>query len=240
MPHTTVTVDSQFLTDVEWGTLDYLIVDTPPGTSDEHISLVQYLSLALNPQDGALIVSTPQEERKQPVSGRAWTCLFTATANNTSVHSAVEYALQDARLTCSPMIAAGKPDGRAQGAVFLQEGQQYARKTHSRRAVGRCAKRGRHCREVFSGGHSIKKVDSGKSFAAVAPVVVRTAGVAWVVCMTLVGWGGNCSGRGGAPSYFGARPCELDESGDTRQRWVLRARCYRCITVDLLHLICAD
>ena len=31
----------QFLTDVEWGALDYLIIDTPPGTSDEHISMVQ-------------------------------------------------------------------------------------------------------------------------------------------------------------------------------------------------------
>ena len=31
----------QFLTDVEWGSLDYLIIDTPPGTSDEHISIVQ-------------------------------------------------------------------------------------------------------------------------------------------------------------------------------------------------------
>ncbi|KAL1499680.1 hypothetical protein AB1Y20_011877 [Prymnesium parvum] len=51
----------QFLTDVEWGALDYLIVDTPPGTSDEHISLVQYLAKALGPHDGALVVSTPQE-----------------------------------------------------------------------------------------------------------------------------------------------------------------------------------
>ena len=50
----------QFLTDVEWGALDYLLVDTPPGTSDEHISLVQYLAKALGPDDGALIVSTPQ------------------------------------------------------------------------------------------------------------------------------------------------------------------------------------
>jgi Mrp family chromosome partitioning ATPase len=33
----------QFLTDVDWGHLDYLIVDTPPGTSDEHISTVQVL-----------------------------------------------------------------------------------------------------------------------------------------------------------------------------------------------------
>jgi Mrp family chromosome partitioning ATPase len=31
----------QFLTDVHWGPLDFLIIDTPPGTSDEHISIVQ-------------------------------------------------------------------------------------------------------------------------------------------------------------------------------------------------------
>ena len=30
----------QFLTDVEWGTIDFLLIDTPPGTSDEHISIV--------------------------------------------------------------------------------------------------------------------------------------------------------------------------------------------------------
>eukprot|EP00123_Amoebidium_parasiticum_P001276 comp12323_c0_seq1/m.7179 comp12323_c0_seq1/g.7179 ORF comp12323_c0_seq1/g.7179 comp12323_c0_seq1/m.7179 type:complete len:323 (-) comp12323_c0_seq1:55-1023(-) len=49
----------QFLKDVDWGTLDYLVVDTPPGTSDEHLSLAQYLKDA-NPS-GALIVTTPQE-----------------------------------------------------------------------------------------------------------------------------------------------------------------------------------
>ena len=49
----------QFLTDVDWGALDYLIIDTPPGTSDEHISIVQYLKgTAL---DGAVVVTTPQE-----------------------------------------------------------------------------------------------------------------------------------------------------------------------------------
>lgn len=31
----------QFLKDVDWGELDYLIVDAPPGTSDEHISVAQ-------------------------------------------------------------------------------------------------------------------------------------------------------------------------------------------------------
>jgi Mrp family chromosome partitioning ATPase len=49
----------QFLTDVDWGVLDYLIIDTPPGTSDEHISIVQYLKATS--VDGAIIVTTPQE-----------------------------------------------------------------------------------------------------------------------------------------------------------------------------------
>lgn len=50
----------QFLRDVDWGDLDYLIVDTPPGTSDEHLSIVQYLSSTH--VDGAVIVTTPQVE----------------------------------------------------------------------------------------------------------------------------------------------------------------------------------
>eukprot|EP01120_Amphizonella_sp_Union-15-10_P015064 TRINITY_DN7608_c0_g1_i1.p1 TRINITY_DN7608_c0_g1~~TRINITY_DN7608_c0_g1_i1.p1 ORF type:complete len:180 (-),score=30.83 TRINITY_DN7608_c0_g1_i1:32-571(-) len=48
----------QFLTDVCWGNLDYLIIDTPPGTSDEHISVCEYLK-SFDP-DGAIIVTTPQ------------------------------------------------------------------------------------------------------------------------------------------------------------------------------------
>lgn len=49
----------QFLTDVIWESLDYLIIDTPPGTSDEHISVVQYLKKAN--VLGSIIVTTPQE-----------------------------------------------------------------------------------------------------------------------------------------------------------------------------------
>ncbi|KAG0163359.1 cytosolic Fe-S cluster assembly factor cfd1 [Apophysomyces sp. BC1034] len=48
----------QFLQDVYWGELDYLLIDTPPGTSDEHIGVVEYLK-AFEP-DGAVIVTTPQ------------------------------------------------------------------------------------------------------------------------------------------------------------------------------------
>ena len=46
----------QFLRDVEWGELDYFIVDLPPGTGDAQLSLVQATQVA-----GALIVTTPQE-----------------------------------------------------------------------------------------------------------------------------------------------------------------------------------
>uniref|UniRef100_A0A452RDJ4 NUBP iron-sulfur cluster assembly factor 2, cytosolic n=1 Tax=Ursus americanus TaxID=9643 RepID=A0A452RDJ4_URSAM len=48
----------QFVSDVAWGQLDYLVVDTPPGTSDEHMATVE----ALRPYSplGALVVTTPQ------------------------------------------------------------------------------------------------------------------------------------------------------------------------------------
>eukprot|EP00933_Yihiella_yeosuensis_P026651 TRINITY_DN20711_c0_g1_i1.p1 TRINITY_DN20711_c0_g1~~TRINITY_DN20711_c0_g1_i1.p1 ORF type:complete len:379 (-),score=87.10 TRINITY_DN20711_c0_g1_i1:130-1266(-) len=49
----------QFLTDVQWGSLEALIIDTPPGTSDEHLSIVTYLKDSS--VDGAIIVTTPQE-----------------------------------------------------------------------------------------------------------------------------------------------------------------------------------
>ena len=47
---------NQFLRDVLWGRLDYLLVDMPPGTGDAQLSLVQAAQLA-----GAIIVTTPQE-----------------------------------------------------------------------------------------------------------------------------------------------------------------------------------
>jgi ATP-binding protein involved in chromosome partitioning len=47
----------EFLTDVKWGIMDYLIIDSPPGTGDEPLSVIQLMEDA----DGAIIVTTPQD-----------------------------------------------------------------------------------------------------------------------------------------------------------------------------------
>jgi ATP-binding protein involved in chromosome partitioning len=47
----------QFISDVEWGELDYMVVDLPPGTGDEPLSVVQLMKEV----DGAIIVTTPQD-----------------------------------------------------------------------------------------------------------------------------------------------------------------------------------
>jgi len=52
----------QFVSDVDWGGLDYLIIDTPPGTGDVALTLAQKLRLT-----GAIIVTTPQEVALQDV-----------------------------------------------------------------------------------------------------------------------------------------------------------------------------
>jgi len=47
----------QFLSDVVWGDLDYLVIDTPPGTSDEHLAVIESIK---GKATGAVLVTTPQ------------------------------------------------------------------------------------------------------------------------------------------------------------------------------------
>jgi len=56
-------VIKEFLRDVEWGALDYLVVDAPPGTGDEPLAVAQLIGDA----DGAVVVTTPQEVAVQDV-----------------------------------------------------------------------------------------------------------------------------------------------------------------------------
>lgn len=67
----------QFLADVRWGDLDYLVIDTPPGTSDEHLSLLEHLA-GIHDKLSAVIVTTPQAVALMDVMK----CLsFTRTVN---------------------------------------------------------------------------------------------------------------------------------------------------------------
>ncbi len=56
-------VIKQLLSDVQWGELDYLIIDFPPGTGDEPLSVAQLIP----DSDGAVIVTTPQDLSLQDV-----------------------------------------------------------------------------------------------------------------------------------------------------------------------------
>ena len=66
----------QFLSDVAWGDLDYLLVDTPPGTSDEHLTIVD--CLRNHQPDGAILVTTPQGLSLQDVMREATFCRRTS------------------------------------------------------------------------------------------------------------------------------------------------------------------
>jgi ATP-binding protein involved in chromosome partitioning len=56
-------VIKQFLKDVEWGDLDFLVIDSPPGTGDEPLTVAQLVERP----DGAVVVTTPQEVAVQDV-----------------------------------------------------------------------------------------------------------------------------------------------------------------------------
>jgi Mrp family chromosome partitioning ATPase/predicted Fe-Mo cluster-binding NifX family protein len=56
-------VIKEFLANVEWGDLDYLVIDSPPGTGDEPLAVAQLIGNA----DGAVVVTTPQQVAVQDV-----------------------------------------------------------------------------------------------------------------------------------------------------------------------------
>ncbi|XP_077482018.1 cytosolic Fe-S cluster assembly factor nubp2 [Stigmatopora argus] len=63
----------QFVSDVAWGELDVLLVDTPPGTSDEHLAILENLKKQKK-VDGAVLVTTPQAVSTGDVRREATFC----------------------------------------------------------------------------------------------------------------------------------------------------------------------
>eukprot|EP00535_Pseudo-nitzschia_heimii_P006011 CAMPEP_0197180882 /NCGR_PEP_ID=MMETSP1423-20130617/5328_1 /TAXON_ID=476441 /ORGANISM="Pseudo-nitzschia heimii, Strain UNC1101" /LENGTH=390 /DNA_ID=CAMNT_0042631019 /DNA_START=75 /DNA_END=1247 /DNA_ORIENTATION=- len=103
----------QFLTEVDWtgetDGLDYLIVDTPPGTSDEHISTVQYLEKA-GAVSGAVLVTTPEEVCMADVRKELNFCQKTKVPVMGVVENMGEYTTTLDRLTFATTTAGGTPD----------------------------------------------------------------------------------------------------------------------------------
>lgn len=50
----------RFMNDVCWGELDYLLIDTPPGTSDEHLAVMENIRSMGYEDFSAILVTTPQ------------------------------------------------------------------------------------------------------------------------------------------------------------------------------------
>jgi len=67
-----------FLSEVDWDNLDVLLIDTPPGTSDEKISIVQMLNASCKP-DGAVLITTPQDVALMQIKKELQFCNKTKT-----------------------------------------------------------------------------------------------------------------------------------------------------------------
>ncbi|BES98802.1 unnamed protein product [Nesidiocoris tenuis] len=92
-----------FLQDVHWQELDYLIIDTPPGTSDEHITVVENLA---NICDGAVLVTTPQLVAIEDVKKECNFCLRTGIAILGIVENMSGYVCPNCK-ECSNVFSSG-------------------------------------------------------------------------------------------------------------------------------------
>jgi Mrp family chromosome partitioning ATPase len=85
----------QFLAEVRWGDLDYLVIDTPPGTSDEHISLLTHLH--------PLFVPNPSPPRPQPSYSPTPQAILITTPQQTSLNDTLK-SLSFARKLNLPVL----------------------------------------------------------------------------------------------------------------------------------------
>lgn len=152
----------QFLTQVDWtgetDGLDYLIVDTPPGTSDEHISTVQYLEKA-GAVSGAVLVTTPEEVCMADVRKELNFCQKTKVPVMGVVENMGEYTTTLDRLTFSTTTASSTTttttdtnndndnDNNTQ-----QQQQQQQKEDCTQKVVDTLRE---HCPELFQNGGNL-------------------------------------------------------------------------------------
>ena len=113
----------QLFSDADWGELDYMIVDLPPGTGDIHLSFVQQI-----PVTGAVIVSTPQIVAL--ADARKGVAMFKMPAINVPVLGIVEnmsYFISPSPTPRSPQSGESQsagllntpPSGEIEGAIYI-------------------------------------------------------------------------------------------------------------------------
>ncbi|XP_029433237.1 cytosolic Fe-S cluster assembly factor NUBP1 isoform X2 [Rhinatrema bivittatum] len=132
----------QFLRDVDWGELDYLIIDTPPGTSDEHLSIVQYLRAAHI--DGAVVITTPQEVSLQDVRKEINFCHKNESQIFPPTTGGAEKMCQDLNLTLLGKVPLDPRIGKScdKGKSFLSEVPDSPATTSYRKIIQRIRE---HC-----------------------------------------------------------------------------------------------
>mmetsp|Transcript_19198 Transcript_19198/g.39492 ORF Transcript_19198/g.39492 Transcript_19198/m.39492 type:complete len:422 (+) Transcript_19198:148-1413(+) len=142
----------QFLTQVDWtgetDGLDYLIVDTPPGTSDEHISTVQYLQKA-NAVSGAVLVTTPEEVCMADVRKELNFCQKTKVPVMGVVENMGEYTTTLDRLTFATSTTS---IGTAASTTEEAAGNATEKEDCTQKVLETLRK---HCPELFANGSSL-------------------------------------------------------------------------------------
>ena len=110
-------MNKQSLTETVWDDdgLDYLIIDTPPGTSDEHISTVQYLQ-AVGGVSGAVVVTTPEEVSQADVRKELNFCVKTKVKVVGVVENMATFRTKVSSLGfCKPVAASDVGGGGGDG-----------------------------------------------------------------------------------------------------------------------------
>ncbi|EGG19175.1 hypothetical protein DFA_02423 [Cavenderia fasciculata] len=112
------TIINRLLKDTFWGRQDYLVVDTPPGTGDEHLSIVSALSSTTNVVDGAIIVTSPQDLAVDTVKREIEFCL----KQGVKVIGVIENLSGYACPCCDEVTEIWKPkDGTSSGGLGLAQ-----------------------------------------------------------------------------------------------------------------------
>ena len=115
----------QFIGDVEWGSLDYLIIDFPPGTSDEPLTVAQ----SLQNIDGIVIVTTPQEialldSRKSINFAKSLKMKVLGIVENMSGYSINGTASDtDGNMLSNTVVKVNGPGGKVHEVITNEDGQ---------------------------------------------------------------------------------------------------------------------